>query len=661
MTSTSWLKEQVETEPVAEKLPIQRGVTWRSVLIGVLLAPFIAGFNISIEAIRYAGQPTTISLFPHVLFVLLCLIGINALIGRFAPRWRFSPAELMTIYFFTLMSAVMASHDLIEVITPILSYPFKYANPANRWESEIIPYLPKWLFVSDTEAVDKYYIGNASLWNARDLRIWAPPLLIWTCFFTVLAFGMFCLNVLLRKQWTDRERLSYPLVQLPLELVQPRVPVFQNRLFWIAFVIAVIHDIWFGLNRLFPAIPEPYTRWQTINQYITTPPWNAIGWLPLAFFPWIVGIGVLLPIDLLFSCWFFFWIWKLQPVVAAYYGWNQIPGFPYVNEQSFGAYMAIALFTVYTARRALGQGFAAIWKGTDGSDLGEALSYRWAAIGFIASLVGLYLFFLSTGMTPWVIALSLLIYLAISLAVTRMRAELGPPAHDLHNSGPQRLIPLLFGVENLKRQDLVMFAPIQGFNRAYRAHPMPTHIEGLRAAERTQSSMRAMFWVLVFAVFWGTLSGFFVNVHLHYHWGAASKADTPFVSTIFGREPYDHITSLLAGSVSSLQQRNVVWAIMVGFVVASILSLLRMNIANFPFHPVGYAISSSWSLSVLWFSLLVAWVCKVFIIKVGGLRLYQRSIPFFLGLVLGECAMGTIWMLVSIFTGTKTFIVWPYG
>jgi hypothetical protein len=23
--------------------------------------------------------------------------------------------------------------------------------------------------------------------------------------------------------------------------------------------------------------------------------------------------------------------------------------------------------------------------------------------------------------------------------------------------------------------------------------------------------------------------------------------------------------------------------------------------------------------------------------------------------------MGSLWMLVSIFTGTKTFIVWPYG
>lgn len=661
MATTIWQRIRAEAEAREEAIPIQRGVTLRAVVIGVILAPLIAWFNISIEAIRYAGQPTTISLFPHVLFVLLVLIAGNAVVGRIIPRWRFSPAELMTVYFFALMTAVMASHDLIEVITPILTYPFKYANPANRWASEVIPYLPKWLFVSDPDAVDKYYIGNANFWNARDLRIWTPPLLIWTGFFTVLAFGMFCLNVLLRKQWTDRERLSYPLVQLPLELVQPRVPVFQNRLFWIAFTIAAVNDIWFGLNRLFPSIPQPYVRWQTLEQYITTPPWNAIGWLPLAFFPWIVGIGVLLPTDLLFSCWFFFWMWKFQPIVAAYYGWNQIPGFPYVNEQSFGAYMGIALFTIYTARKALAHGFSAIWRGSDGTDKGEALPYRWAGVGFLASLAVLYLFFLSTGMSGWVIALSLFIYLAISLAVTRMRAELGPPAHDLHDSGPQRLIPLLFGVENLKRQELVMFAPIQGFNRAYRAHPMPTHIEGLRAAERTRSSMQAMFWVLVFAVFWGTLTGFFVNVHLHYHWGAASKADTPYVSTIFGREPYDRITSLLSGSVSSLQKRNVIWAMMVGFGVTAVLSLFRMNIPNFPFHPVGYAISSSWSLSVLWFSLLVAWVCKVTIMKIGGLRTYQRALPFFLGLVLGECTMGSLWMLISIFTGTKTFIVWPYG
>jgi hypothetical protein len=32
-----------------------------------------------------------------------------------------------------------------------------------------------------------------------------------------------------------------------------------------------------------------------------------------------------------------------------------------------------------------------------------------------------------------------------------------------------------------------------------------------------------------------------------------------------------------------------------------------------------------------------------------------------MGIVLGDCAVGSLWMLVSIFTGAKSFIFWPYG
>jgi len=625
------------------------------------LAPVMAGWNMSIETIHYAGQPTTVSLYPHVLFVLLCLIGANALLGRWRPRWRFSAAELLVVYFFVLMAAVLASHDIVEVLVPILSYPFRYANAANRWDVDITPHIPEWLVVKDPGAVDRYWIGGASLWNAHDLGIWLRPALVWSGFLTVLCFGMFCLNALLRKHWTDHERLTYPLAQLPMDLVQPRVPLFGNRLFWIAFAVAAANDMWFGLHTLWPAIREPYTRWQTLEAYITAPPWNAIGWLPLAIYPWIIGLGVLLPLDLLISSSVFFWVWKMEPVVAAYYGYTDIPRFPFVAEQTVGAFFAIALYTLYTARRALAASYRSVWKPDPAIDAGEALTARTAWLGFAGSIAVLYGFFALTGMTWWVIAFTLTMYLAIAIAATRLRAELGTPAHDPGGSGPMRMIPLLFGTQGLRRPDLAMFAPLHGFNRGYRAHPMPTHAEGLFAASRTGTPLRAMFWVLVLAAFWGTLSGFLVNVHQNYHWGAASKCDPPFVSTIFGREPYDQIQSLIATGVSPAERRSATLAVLVGFFVTLALGAARLSIASFPLHPVGYAISSNWSMALMWFSLLVALICKAAIFKVGGLRAYRRALPFFLGLVLGDCSMGSAWMLVSIFTGTKSFIFWPYG
>ena len=636
-----------------------RGITFRAVLIGFILIPFMCWFNFSTEVIRYAGQPTTISLMPHVLALLLLMIGINSLIGRFAPKAKFSVAELITTYFIVAIGQTMASHDLIEVMTPILSYAVKYQNPANKWATDVLPYLPDWLFVSNAKAIDHYYIGNYNFWQWSEMKIWALPLFMWSVFFTVLAFGLFCLNALLRKQWTERERLSYPLVQFTLEIAQPRTPIFRNKMFWIAFGIAAIHDVWFGMASIIPSIPIPYPRITQLEQSITSPPWNAIGSTPLTFYPWIVGIGVLLPTDLLFSMWFFFWIWKLEPVIAAQYGWNQIPGFPFVNQQSAGAYAAIALFTIFTARKALGRGFRAIFFGANGEDVGEPLPYRWAALGFIGALIALFVFFYVAGMSPWVIICTLLIYLIISIAVTRMRAELGVPAHDLHDSGPQRLIPLL-GLSYMKNSDIALMAALQGFNRAYRAHPMPVGAEAIRGAERTGGKMSTMFWVMVVAVFWACITGFFINVGLNYHWGAASKVDSPYVSTIFGSEPYNMISGYKAGSVGSIRSGNVVGAMLVGFLITLALAITRLQIINFPLHPVGFAVSSSWSGSMLWFSLLVAWIYKTTLMKIGGLKLFQKAMPFFLGLTLGECVVGTFWYFMSAFvTHSKTFIVWP--
>ena len=44
-------------------------------------------------------------------------------------------------------------------------------------------------------------------------------------FLGALLLVMQCVNVLLRKQWTDRERLSYPIVQLPLDVVRIAIPL----------------------------------------------------------------------------------------------------------------------------------------------------------------------------------------------------------------------------------------------------------------------------------------------------------------------------------------------------------------------------------------------------------------------------------------------------
>jgi hypothetical protein len=128
---------------------------------------------------------------------------------------------------------------------------------------------------------------------------------------------------------------------------------------------------------------------------------------------------------------------------------------------------------------------------------------------------------------------------------------------------------------------------------------------------------------------------------------------------IFGGEPWNRFTSWFRQGPRSLEQYHHAVAIGIGFAVTVFLNVFRLRFAGFPFHPVGYAISSSWSLSLLWMPLLIAWIIKTLLLRYGGLRAYRRALPFFLGIILGECILGSLWTLIGIALDVPTYSFWP--
>ena len=59
-----------------------------------------------------------------------------------------------------------------------------------------------------------------------------------------------------------------------------------------------------------------------------------MGGVQVAFYPFAIGIGFLIPLDLLFSCWAFFWIYKIELMIGSIMGWRGLPRFPYPAEQA---------------------------------------------------------------------------------------------------------------------------------------------------------------------------------------------------------------------------------------------------------------------------------------------------------------------------------------
>ena len=115
--------------------------------------------------------------------------------------------------------------------------------------------------------------------------------------------------------------------------------LLRNRLFWIGFGIVAVVDIVNNLNHLYPNVPQiPIVNAFSFREYLVERPWNAMSWVTINLYPFIIGIAFFLPTDLAFSCWFFFLFYNLQLVVTSAIGIRDVPGLPFPGEpQAFSA------------------------------------------------------------------------------------------------------------------------------------------------------------------------------------------------------------------------------------------------------------------------------------------------------------------------------------
>lgn len=611
------------------------GATWRAILIGTILT--IPNVYWILDSAGQ-GYPTTISLYFNVIFCIFILTGGNLAIRRITPSIAFSQGELLTIYVMLAIASSLAGHDVLRVLIPMIPYAFWHATPENDWTHLFHRYIPDWIAVKDKRFLTEYYRGDTSFYQWEIIEGWVTTTLTWGGFLCALVLAMVFINALVRKQWTEHEKLSYPIIQLPLEMTNfGRSNLLTNKVMWLGFGLAGAIDILNGLHHLYPTVPSLGGRLYDLRPFFTQKPWSAIGWTPMAVFPFAVGMAFFIPLDLSFSCWFFYLFWKVERIFGDALGIRGMPNFPFTDEQSFGAYIGLFVIAIIATRKHLTHVIQHIFKPIQANDSDEPMSYRGMLICLILCLMFLTIFCNAAGMSMWAILIFFGIYYAISTAVTRMRAELGSPVHDLHFIGPDEMMPRIFGTRFIGPRNLTMLAYLFCINRAYRGHPMPHILEGFKLAERTRISNRWLLVAMCVAVVIGTYGSFWAFYHISYIEGARDW---------FAGRPFNRLQSWLTSPRAP--DVPAIVAMIVGFLITGFLMIMRIKLFWWPFHPAGFAISSSWSMNVFWFSIFVSSVIKWLILKQGGINLHRKLIPFFLGLILGEFIIGSGWSLIGI-------------
>jgi hypothetical protein len=637
-------------------------LTWRSSIIGLILLPIstywvmqmeIMSGNVGGGGSSYGGAhyATCLSLFFNVVFVVVLLVVLNYVWRRLFSRPLLDRKEILIIYVLLSMSTAVAGTDMLQVLIPMLPHPFWFATPENEWADLFLRFIPSWLTVSDKSVLTGFYEGESTLYTLPHIKAWVIPAVNWFCFFMALFLVMFCVNVIIKQQWIEREKLSFPIIQVPLSITESKGSgLFADRLFWAGFAVAGGLDIYNGLAYLFPTVPFFHVRYE-IGHLISDRPWNAIGWTNVAFFPFVIGIGYLIPVHLSFSCWFFYLFTKFQRVLGSATGLSGFAGFPYIRQQSFGAYMAICFSALFIGRKHFGKVWQIV-RGKVSGEQGEQRKYRLALGGIAFGWLFILLFCLKAGMSVWAIAGFFSIYYLLSLGITRMRAELGVPAHDLHGMGPGVALANMVGTRRLAVHNLTMFSLFYSFNRAYRSHPMPHSLEGFKIADETGISESRMFATMVVGTGVGIVAAIWILLGGFYRLGA-SAGIAGYAVNAFGREPFYRLQNWLA--YPTYTDYAATGFIGIGFLLTGLLLFLRTRFFWWSLHPLGYALADDYSMQWFWASLFLSWLLKMITLGYGGVRTYRRVVPFFIGLILGEFVIGSLWSITGIVLGIPTY------
>jgi hypothetical protein len=622
-------------------------------LVAVLLTILCGLWVREAEIVVITCQVTeSVPAVPAVAVLMLLLAALPLL-----KFMRLGRKEILVIYAFVVIAISVPGCSIIRFLIALLPSAIYFATPENKFEMAQ-PHLKSWLVPKDFEVVRQLYEGSPDgvPWDA-----WMIPLLVWIGFFFVLWLTLLCLITLFRHQWTERERLTFPLLYLPMEMAgvgesgQASVSrFFRNPVMWVGFGLASFYNLLNMLNAFNPAVVAP-AKFFDVGALFTERPLDALRPFVMHYRPDLVGFGFLVSTEISFSIWISYLFEKLIAVGGRIVGY-EVSGYPFAQEQSIGAYICIALLLVWAARK----GFRFWVLGSGGPQNPEPKTQnpdvpRWAFFGLIAGIIALCAFCRAAGMMTWVALVYVLLVLAVALVYARIRAETGVPLIWMFPYYMQKKVmlytlgsaPFMPGGE---LGTLTTFALLTFLSRGYFPSLAAYQLENFKLAEVAGIKVKSMTWVVILAVLAGLAVGFYIHLTPYYFYGAGTLRGGIWGTGLATQEFQDIVNFTKTPKPPDVPR---IIATGFGFVVAGVLAILRMVFLRFPLHPLGFGMATAYG-DLIWWSFLLVWMIKTVVLKIGGVKLYKQLIPGFLGFALGHFFMaGMVWGLFSI-TGLIT-------
>ena len=649
----------VEVEEVAETEEAATGkspFTWKGLLVGALGSLCIGiGAPYSIIVLKGSWMALNSSSPAAVFLFFLLAFFVNTALSLIRRRFALSRADLVLVYVMLLMAVAVPNQAFVGYLIPVISGLYYYATPENKWAELFFPHVESWLAPESMKAMVDLHEGlkpgEAIPWG-----VWVEPLGYWYVFFLVLSFMMICMSSILHRQWSTHERLAYPMVELPLQIIEEGKgplehvrPFFKNWVMWAGFAVPAVLLGMTGLNHYVPSVPEFNPNFGSLQFFEKRVS------LPMAIrFPW-VGFFYLVNLDISAGVWVFFVLGKIQEGIfrtlgvasteqLSLYSYSQMAD---LTHQSMGACLAFVVYILWLARHHLRDVWRKAWSGAeDVDDSEELLPYRVAVFGFLGSLffVGAWLW--ASGVPLVILPLFLSTCLVFYIMVTRVVAAAGVA------TARSPMVAAFFvisgvGTSIIGSKGLVALTMTYIWQSEMRLFPMIACANGLKLAEVIKGPKRRLFWGMVIALLcslagatWIILTVFYENGGINLH---------PF---FMRHQPMRTFTDMARPLTHPTGPDLRGWIFTgVGAAIEALLVFAQYRLHWWPLHPIGFIIGVGWLTSQIWFSVLVAWLLKLAILKYGGVRAFNAAKPFFLGLIMGEATLAGFWLVVDWLAG----------
>jgi len=498
-------------------------------------------------------------------------------------------------------------------------------------------------FRSFDASLRRFLIGDIE-WG-----LWVRPILNWAALIFLIYMVFMTFNILIFRQWSCAEKITYPLAELPAIIAGidadgsgKSVPIFRSGLFWAGFAISFgvlgwnifVCELVPGLSPIKLQVQwDPYIRGSFLEGIIPHGRFDI-------FFA-LIGLTFLIPARVSFSLWSFQLLYFVLLLVLVGLGHG-------VNASSFQA----GWFMEVTFRTGIGGGalivFAAImlWRcrrylfcclapsGLGNLEADEKTELRRASLLFLLGSVALIavLTFRIGSSVFWSTAFYLAI-LVVTIGMIRAVAEGGLLTFQTW-FGPFHILRSLFGFKWP-----ALLAPLAVLNTMLfmelKACIAPAMANALKIREKMGTRVRGFHWALGTAI----VCSFFVGViaHIICAYSRGANAMNPWFYKGLPKQIIFPSVKHVATS-APLASFTATWWVIAGAVVMAALLFSRRRVFWLP-HPLGLIMWTSPLMHTFWFSILIGWGFKSLVSRYGDKDSYPKLRYLFIGLIVGEMVM----------------------